>query len=114
MKIAILDDWQDVARVSADRSRLQARAELVFFTDAFGSEEETAFAHADLDIILTMRERRAFPDSLNSPSPQAAHARNRWTFKSHGGRRGLHASGRDSLQHAAQRGLYTTAELALG
>ena len=30
VKIAILDDWQDVARSSADWSRLAARADLVF------------------------------------------------------------------------------------
>src|ERR1700760_1313784 len=70
MKIAILDDWQDVARVSADWSRLQARAELVFFADAFGSEDEAAFALADFDIILTMRERTAFPESLIRRPPK--------------------------------------------
>ena len=64
MKIAILDDWQGVARSSADWSRLAARAELVFFADAFGSEDEAALALADFDIILTMRERTAFPESL--------------------------------------------------
>ena len=60
MKIAIIDDWQGVARTSADWSRLAPRAELVFFTDAFGSEDAAAQALADFDIILTMRERTAF------------------------------------------------------
>ena len=64
MKIAILDDWQDVARSSADWSRLAARAELVFFANAFGSEDEAAVALADFDILLTMRERTPFPESL--------------------------------------------------
>jgi phosphoglycerate dehydrogenase-like enzyme len=64
VKIAVLDDWQDVARSSADWSRLAARAELVFFADAFASEDEAASALADFDILLTMRERTAFPETL--------------------------------------------------
>ncbi len=64
VKIGILDDWQDVARKSADWSRLAARAELTFFADAFGSEDEAAVALADFDILLTMRERTAFPETL--------------------------------------------------
>lgn len=64
MKIAVLDDWQEVARMSADWSRLAARADVVFFTDAFGSEDEAAVALADFDILLTMRERTPFPESL--------------------------------------------------
>ena len=64
MKIAIIDDWQGVAHSSADWSRLAARAELIFFADAFGSEDDAALALADFDMILTMRERTAFPESL--------------------------------------------------
>ena len=64
VKIAILDDWQDVARSSADWSKLAARAELVFFADAFASEDEAAHALADFDILLTMRERTPFPETL--------------------------------------------------
>jgi phosphoglycerate dehydrogenase-like enzyme len=64
VKIAVIDDWQGVARSSADWSRLAARAELAFFADAFGSEDDAAQALADFDIILTMRERTAFPESL--------------------------------------------------
>jgi phosphoglycerate dehydrogenase-like enzyme len=64
VKIAVLDDWQDVARKSADWSALAARAELAFFADAFGAEDEAAAALADFEILLTMRERTAFPASL--------------------------------------------------
>ena len=64
MKIAIIDDWQGVAQSSADWSRLAARAELIFFADAFGSEDDAAQRLADFDIILTMRERTPFPESL--------------------------------------------------
>jgi phosphoglycerate dehydrogenase-like enzyme len=64
VKIAVIDDWQDVARSSADWSRLATRAELIFFAEAFGSEDDAALALADFDIILTMRERTAFPETL--------------------------------------------------
>ena len=64
MKIAILDDWQDVARGSADWSKLAACAELTFFADAFASEDDAAEALKDFDILLTMRERTPFPESL--------------------------------------------------
>jgi hypothetical protein len=42
VKIAILDDWQDVARGSADWSPLAARAELTFLAEAFATEDEAA------------------------------------------------------------------------
>jgi phosphoglycerate dehydrogenase-like enzyme len=63
-KIAVLDDWQDVARTSADWSALTARAEVTFFSSAFASEDEAVVALADFDILLAMRERTAFPASL--------------------------------------------------
>jgi phosphoglycerate dehydrogenase-like enzyme len=64
VKIAVLDDWQGVARSSADWSRLAARSELVYFADAFGSEDAAVVGLVDFDILLTMRERTAFPESL--------------------------------------------------
>jgi hypothetical protein len=63
-KVAVLDDWQEVARKSADWTPLAARAELVFFPDAFRGEDEAAVALADFDVLLTMRERTAFPETL--------------------------------------------------
>ncbi len=63
-KIAILDDWQDLARSSADWSGLASRADLTFFADAFDTEDAAAAALADFDILLTMRERTACPETL--------------------------------------------------
>jgi phosphoglycerate dehydrogenase-like enzyme len=60
----VLDDWQDAARQSADWAPLAARAELVFFPDAFSTEDEAAARLTDFDILLTMRERTAFPATL--------------------------------------------------
>ena len=42
IKVAVLDDWQGVARASADWSPLQARAEVVFFPKAFDDEDDAA------------------------------------------------------------------------
>lgn len=64
IKVAVLDDWQEVAHGSADWSALQARAEITFFSEAFASEDDAAVALADFDIVLSMRERTPFPRSL--------------------------------------------------
>src|SRR5579875_815047 len=64
VKTAVLDDWQGVARQSADWSKLEARAEVTFFAEAFASEEAAAAALAEFDILLAMRERTHFTGSL--------------------------------------------------
>ncbi len=43
-RIAVLDDWQDVARGSADWSPVLARAEIQFFHAPFGGEDAAAQA----------------------------------------------------------------------
>jgi phosphoglycerate dehydrogenase-like enzyme len=63
-KVAVLDDWQGVARHSADWGPLEARAEVVFFGEAFETEDAAAAALASFDIILSMRERTPLPASL--------------------------------------------------
>jgi phosphoglycerate dehydrogenase-like enzyme len=63
-KVAVLDDWQGVARGSADWSALTAKAEVVFFADAFGSEDEATAALSEFEIILSMRERTPLPATL--------------------------------------------------
>ncbi len=69
-KVAVLDDWQGVARESADWRPLEAQAEVVFFRDAFGSEDAAATALAGFDIILSMRERTPLPASLIERLPR--------------------------------------------
>ncbi len=63
-RIAVLDDWQGIARASADWSALERRAELRFFEQPLGDLEAAARALADFDMILAMRERTAFPAAL--------------------------------------------------
>ena len=69
-KIAVLDDWQGVARGSADWSKLQARAEVVFLAKAFENEDDAARQLADFDIVLSMRERTPLPASLINRLPK--------------------------------------------
>jgi phosphoglycerate dehydrogenase-like enzyme len=63
-RIAVLDDWQGVARASADWSHLSQRAEAVFFEQPFDGPDAVARALADFEIIIAMRERTAFPAAL--------------------------------------------------
>jgi phosphoglycerate dehydrogenase-like enzyme len=69
-KVAVLDDWQGVARTSADWSPLQARAEVAFFPKAFDNEDDAARQLAEFDIVLSMRERTPLPASLINRLPK--------------------------------------------
>jgi phosphoglycerate dehydrogenase-like enzyme len=69
-KVAVLDDWQGVAGSSADWTKLEARAEVVFFADAFVDEDDAAQKLADFEIVLSMRERSPLPGSLINRLPK--------------------------------------------
>ncbi len=63
-KVAVLDDWQGIARDATDWSVLQTRAEVVFFADAFADEDDAVAKLQDFEIVLSMRERTPLPASL--------------------------------------------------
>lgn len=71
VRVAVIDDWQNVAASSADWSQLAARAEIVFFQRSFpaGAEADAALL-ADFDILLPMRERSRFSSVLLSRLPR--------------------------------------------
>lgn len=69
-RIAVLDDWQQVARKSADWAPLVARAEVEFFDKPFADEDDAARRLAGFDIILATRERTPFPSSLVARLPK--------------------------------------------
>jgi phosphoglycerate dehydrogenase-like enzyme len=69
-RVAVLDDWQGVARISTDWSPLLARADVVFFSKAFHDEHDVVEKLADFEIILSMRERTLFPASLIDRLPR--------------------------------------------
>jgi phosphoglycerate dehydrogenase-like enzyme len=63
-QVAVLDDWQGVARSSADWLALTPVADVVFFTEAFNDEDDAAEKLANFEIVLSMRERTPLPGSL--------------------------------------------------
>src|SRR5579864_1548843 len=63
LKLAILDDYADVALQSADWSVLQGKAEITVFNRHL-SEDEAASALQPFDILCTVRERMSMPRSL--------------------------------------------------
>jgi phosphoglycerate dehydrogenase-like enzyme len=69
-KVAVLDDWQGVARGSTDWSAPLARAEVVFFAEAFDDEDDAAAKLADFEIVLSMRERTKLAASLINRLPK--------------------------------------------
>ena len=64
MKIAILDDYQKVARDFADWSRLPGDARVSFFHDTLRDREALVARLAPFEIIGAMRERTPFPRAL--------------------------------------------------
>ena len=70
MRIAVMDDWQGIARSSADWSAVEARAELVVFAEPFANEDAAAAALAEFDILLPMRERTELSASLIARLPR--------------------------------------------
>lgn len=70
MRVAVLDDWQGVARQSADWSPLEAKAEVVIFPGAFADEDAAAAELADFEVLLLMRERTPIPASLIARLPK--------------------------------------------
>ena len=67
MKLAILDDYQQVALKSADWDRLRKKGiEVSVFNEAFPSAEKAAESLKPFDILCLMRERTAFPRATMS------------------------------------------------
>jgi len=66
----VLDDWQGAARDSADWSKLGELAEVTFFSEAFAGEDDAAAKLAEIEIVLSMRERTPFPASLIERLPR--------------------------------------------
>lgn len=70
MRVAIMDDWQNVARAATDWSALEARAELTFLHEPFASEDAAVAALQDFDAVIPMRERTPFTTSLLARLPR--------------------------------------------
>lgn len=70
MRIALLDDYQDVARSSADWGSLPAGTEVVAFHDHLEDEAALAERLRDFEVVVAMRERTAFPRTLLERLPE--------------------------------------------
>lgn len=64
MKIAILDDYQRVARSLADWDRLPAGTDLHVFHEHIAGPEALVSALHPFDVLVAMRERTPFPADL--------------------------------------------------
>jgi phosphoglycerate dehydrogenase-like enzyme len=62
MKVAILDDYQDIATSLADWSSLEAEIEV--FTKPFTDTDEVIRGLAGFSVIVAMRERTRFPKEV--------------------------------------------------
>jgi phosphoglycerate dehydrogenase-like enzyme len=72
-KLAILDDYQNVAMEMADWSPLQADVEVTVFSDHLGDEDAVAERLRDFEMVMVMRERTPFPRSLFAKLPKLEH-----------------------------------------
>src|SRR5947207_6127278 len=70
MKIAVLDDYQNIALKMADWSALAAKAEITVFNDHLADPEAVVERLAPFDIVCVMRERTPLPREVLQRLPQ--------------------------------------------
>ena len=86
MKVAILDDYQNVALKMADWSSVASRAEITVFNDHVADPEAVIERLMPFDVICVMRERtplsreiiERLPQLNSSPRPRGATPRLTW------------------------------------
>lgn len=70
LRCAVIEDFQSVATTVVDWSPVTDDVEVVTFTEHLATEDETAAALADFDIVVTLRERVPFPAELFARLPR--------------------------------------------
>lgn len=114
IRIAVLDDWQAVARQSADWTALKQRADVVFFEEPFPDQDKLAKALSEFDIIIAMRERTKFSRELIGRLPRlrmiALTGGRTWTTDFEA----LNARGIPMCHTGGEKSGAATAEIALG
>jgi len=111
-RVALLDDYQEVALSMADWKSLPAGTEVVVFKDHLAAEDAVARRLADFDIVMALRERTPFPRTLLERLPKlklliTAGMRNASIVMKAAAERGVTVCGTAGLP-------YPTAELAWG
>jgi phosphoglycerate dehydrogenase-like enzyme len=112
MRLAILDDYQNVALTMADWEGLRPSVQIQIFRDTLKSEDAVAERLRDFEIIVAMRERTAFRRSLLERLPKlkllvTTGMVNASIDKKAAAEQGIIVSGTTSLRHP-------TAELTWG
>jgi phosphoglycerate dehydrogenase-like enzyme len=69
-RVAILDDYQNVARRMADWTSLSAGTDVVVFADHLSDPGAVAARLADFEAVIAMRERTPFPKTLIERLPK--------------------------------------------
>ncbi|MCD1126822.1 D-2-hydroxyacid dehydrogenase family protein [Jinshanibacter sp. LJY008] len=70
LKCAIIDDFQNVALSMADWSALRDRVDVFSLSQHIANEQELADRIGDCEIVIIMRERTAFTQSLLAKLPK--------------------------------------------
>ena len=66
-RVAVLDDYQDIARTIVD---WPSGVEVVPFNHHIGDEDELVASLRGFDVVVAMRERTAFPESVLERLPE--------------------------------------------
>jgi phosphoglycerate dehydrogenase-like enzyme len=69
-KIAILDDYQNVALSSADWSAVASRADITVFTDHVSGHDQVVKRLESFDVVCVMRERTPLPRAVIQRLPR--------------------------------------------
>ncbi|WP_116886233.1 D-2-hydroxyacid dehydrogenase family protein [Pseudomonas syringae] len=106
LKIAVLDDWQNVASTVVDWSVLGSMGEISFLHDYPADTSTMARRLRDFDIICVMRERTLFDATLLSQLPAlkllvTGGMRNAAIDTAAAKRQGIVVCGTESYKHAA-------------
>jgi phosphoglycerate dehydrogenase-like enzyme len=113
-RVAVLDDWQGVAKQSADWSKLQRHADVVFFEQPFAGTDPFAKALGEFDVIVAMRERTKFSKEVLDRLPKlrmiALTGGRTWTMDFDA----LNARGIPVCFTGGEKSGAATAEIALG
>ncbi|MBN9585390.1 MAG: hydroxyacid dehydrogenase [Afipia sp. 62-7] len=70
LRVAILDDYQNVALKLADWSKLKDKAAITVFDKPFATSDEAVRALQDFEIVCAMRERTSFSREVVSALPK--------------------------------------------
>jgi phosphoglycerate dehydrogenase-like enzyme len=70
MRVAILDDYQNVALSMADWSQVAARADITVFNDHVADHDGVVERLAPFDVVCVMRERTPLPRSIIERLPR--------------------------------------------